>query len=259
MNIYQNKLLIIANTKEKRYHFGIKDGIKQLKANGFECYLLSEDYKALYQKDNQEPFKISDVDYICSLGGDGTFLYAGSLAIKYGKILFGINYGHVGYLCAFEKEDIEEVSPKLLSKKKVIKEPLLECVINKKKYYAINDVVVGKNNFGVTISLKASCDGNEVCNFKGDGLIVATKLGSSAYNSSCGSPVLKQNNEFIITAVCPYNSLFKYKIIYCDSITEVSLNNKNNKASIYCDGKNVGSLTKTFIIRKAQKEIEIIK
>lgn len=257
MNTYPNKLLVIANTK-KRYQKQIKEGINKLEANGFKCLLLDEDYKALYHKQQKERTNIKNIDYICSIGGDGALLYAGKYAIKYSKPLFGINYGHVGFLCAYEKEEMDIINPISLSKKKVKKENLLKCVYKGKAYYSINDVIIGKDNFGLTINLKVNLNKKELSSFRGDGLIVSTKLGSNAYSKSSGSPVLKNSNKFIVSAICPSNSAFKYKVIDDDSIVDISLINKQNSASIFVDGKLIGPLTKPLTVSKASKNLEII-
>ena len=253
-----NKLLIIANTSEKRYQESIKEGIFKLNANGFECVLLDEDYKTLYKKEKNRTDDIENIDYVCSIGGDGSFLFAGKYAIKYDKPIFGINYGQVGYLCVFDKKEIDSITPKRLKGKKITKQTILECSYQRKKYYAINDVIVGKENFGETISLKALLNDEELCAYRGDGIIVSSKTGSSAYNKSCGAPIINKKGKFIVTAICPSNTSFRYKIIGDNKEIKITLVNKRNKAGIYCDGKKIGILNSFVTIRKSNKELKAI-
>ena len=257
MDIYPNKLLIITNTGEKRYRKKIIEGIKKLTDSGFECLLLNDDYKKLYGKENKTKTNIKDVDYICSMGGDGALLYAGQYAIKYDKPIFGINYGHVGYLCGFNKD--ENINPELLSKRKIENHPLLECKIKNKEYYAINDIVVGKDNFGKTTSLKVNVDNKDLCEFRSDGVVVASKLGSNAYSKACGAPVIVTKNKFIITAICPCYGEFKYKQVLDKMKITISLLSKHYPASIYCDGEKIASLNNSVTINKADKQLRIIQ
>ena len=258
MDTYKNKLLVIANFKEKRYQKGIKEGIKTLNDNGFKCFLFAQDYKTLYKKENKEIVYPNDADYVCSIGGDGAFLYAGQIAIKYNKPLFGINYGHVGHLCAFDKLEINKLTPKLLNEKKISNEPLLQCTYKRKKYYAINDVIIGKVNFGETITLKSIVNNKELNNFRGDGIIVSSRIGSSAYNKSCGGPVLSRKDKFIITPICPSNIPFEYKVVSDKSIIKITIDNKHNQGDVYCDGKLLGTLDNSVVVSKANKKLKAI-
>lgn len=260
MNTYQNKLYIIANLLEKRYYKGIKECIKALSKSGFDCMLDEEDYKKLYKNEYVMKFSMKDADYICSLGGDGTLLLAGQYAIKYNKPLFGINFGKVGYLCAYEKGDIDKITPQSLAKKKINKEPLLEFKLQGKTSYSINDVIIGKADFGTTISIEAKIANQEICSYRGDGVIVSTPLGSSAYNHSCGGPKLaRKSNQFVATAICPNMSDFRYKRFADNLVCEIKLNSKRTKANIYSDGKLKGELKKEINIYKSKKVLRIIR
>ena len=244
--------LFIVVSNFKKYEKNTTSIIKQL-LKFFDISLSKDDSMTLFKNVSYHLFDIKDADYVVSIGGDGTFLKACRLSLIPQKRVIGIRVGRRGYLCSFDSKEI-------ITKAKIEKLTFKKEITLKTKYgVAINDVIVGKDNFGKTTSLKVSVDNKDLCEFRSDGVIVASKLGSNAYSKACGAPVIVTKNRFIITAICPCYGEFKYKQVLDKMKITISLLSKHYPASIYCDGEKIASLNNSVTINKADKQLRIIQ
>ena len=181
-------------------------------------------------------FSIDDKnpDFILTFGGDGTILKSVNIAIKYDIPIIPINFGKIGYMADIEKEELEEV---LLDIKKgdytLSSRNLLKCIINEKEYYALNDVVFKSEN----ISYYELYENTKyITRYRGDGLIISTSTGSSAYAMSAGGSLIHPSLKVInIVAIAP-QTLSARPII----LPPTSLNIKS-RSNIYIDGLKVSS------------------
>lgn len=141
-------------------------------------------------------------DYIVALGGDGQTLRALQAAVRYGKPVFGLNFGHTGFLQNLHKEK-EDLTERIAKAEAIQLSPL--CVEAKllngtvKRTFAINEVLICNRNRGEAIYLRVLVDGEEqTARLGGDGLIIATPVGSTGYNRSARGPVLELDEDRII-------------------------------------------------------------
>ena len=188
--------------------------------------------------------EIGDVEVLVVLGGDGTILKVAIEAGKRGIDLLGINAGNLGFLTQFEGEQTEAAVDLLLRSFETEERSVLEVQVGQKKYYALNDALFQRcysdeaDNNVVTIA--AEIDGKKVDEFVGDGIIVSTPTGSTAYSLSAGGSVLTPDlSAFILTPVCAH-SLHNRPIVYNDSHTmQVLHGGESGGLSLYCDGRHV--------------------
>ena len=191
---------------------------------------------------------VADCDLIVSVGGDGTFLKAGKVAVKYDNQILGINAGNLGYLCAFKIEDIDKIGLDDIKKLHITERTLIEYKDN----IAINDICVLKENpvNSIEVSYKNM-------KWKGDGIIVSTATGSSSYNESAGGPILDPiSKDLIVTPVCPHFSKYPYQVVK-DEIIELNVCD-NNPAIITCDNIVLGNIEGKVIIKKSNKTLKIL-
>jgi NAD+ kinase len=163
-------------------------------------------------KDNycdEHIFKNSDI--IMVLGGDGTLLNVARQASCNGVPLFGINLGHLGFLTETEVGDMYTSLEKLIAGEYSIEKRLmLEAFIENdddltKNFIALNDIVVAKGNFSRLISYSIYINDNFVDIYSGDGIIVCSPTGSTAYSLSAGGPIVSPDVEvLLVTPVCPH-------------------------------------------------------
>lgn len=192
-------------------------------------------YRIFYAVD-----EIVDSDVLFVLGGDGTILKVAIAAGKKGIDLVGINAGNLGFLTEFEGEQVREAVELISGNYMTEERTVLEVQFGEKKFYALNDAVLQRaysaeadNN---VISVTAEIDGNKVDEFVGDGVIVSTPTGSTAYSLSAGGSVLAPGiGAFILTPVCTH-SLHNRPIVYSDASTMRVRLNEDTHADLFCDG-----------------------
>ena len=187
------------------------------------------------------------------IGGDGTFLNAVHLS-NFSSIPFiGINTGHLGFYQEIEVDMLEEFVDALKKRQYKIEElTVLQSKINNKSINAINEVVV-KSKKNQIIRLKVFIDGNFIEAYSGDGLIISTPHGSTAYNLSANGAILHQSlNGFQLTPIAPlYSNLNKSLkcpvVLPNDATVEISVSKRDNYHTIFIfDGREF--YTKDFKI-----------
>lgn len=192
---------------------------------------------------------ISNCDVIVSVGGDGTLLTNSKLAIANDKPIVGINAGHLGYLSAFKIEELASLTLEDFQNLKETKRTLLEY----DGHLAINDICVLKENPCQSIEVQA---GN-LAFWKGDGVIVSTATGSTAYNQAAGGPILDSLSEdFVVTPICPHFSKIGYKIIKDNQIILYVSNRKGAVLSV--DNQNLGHIEGEVLIKKSEKKLRLL-
>lgn len=151
-------------------------------------------------------------ELVISVGGDGTFLRTARMFFETDKPIMGINRGNLGFLTEFSPDEYTDFLPWLLEGSfSVTRRALLEAVhfhkgAEMEKMYFINDAVLSKGAFSRAIIVSLELDGEFLNSYSGDGLIVATPTGSTAYSLSAGGPIIspQAHDVFLLNPVCPH-------------------------------------------------------
>lgn len=204
-------------------------------------------------------------DAIIVLGGDGTILFVNEFANKNGIPVIGINAGKLGFLTEFEKFETESAI-KFLIKNKLVKDErtTIEIGVCGKTYNALNEVVIQRvfdNTRGSVISVSVKIDGNEIETVTGDGVIICTPTGSTAYSLSAGGAILAPGtNAFSLTPIAAHSLSHRPVIFSADNDTEASLT-RGGKAGVFVDGKLVAYITdgETVSVRKAKRKTVFLR
>ncbi|MDP0489205.1 MAG: NAD(+)/NADH kinase [Fusobacterium sp. JB021] len=155
------------------------------------------------------PDDILEADFAIVIGGDGTLLRASKqIILKKNLITIAINAGNLGFLTETKlDEGLDACKNFLEGKYKIEKRGILEITINSEKFYALNEVVFSNGGMGKRLtSLDLFCDIDRINRYKGDGVIIATPTGSTAYSLSAGGPILSHYLQAIlITPIAPHN------------------------------------------------------
>ncbi|MDD2383003.1 MAG: NAD(+) kinase [Sulfurospirillaceae bacterium] len=150
-------------------------------------------------------------DFLISLGGDGTLISLCRRSFKYAKPVLGIHAGQLGFLTDIKTSEIGSFIDAIFEGKYSIDtRMMLEISLHVKgkieKFVAFNDIVFSRSKISHMTTIKAFVDGVLFNSYYGDGLIVSTPTGSTAYNLSAGGPVLYPLTEaFILTPICPHS------------------------------------------------------
>lgn len=193
------------------------------------------------------PLDVKDVDVVIVLGGDGAILHAAVPAAKNNVKIIGINYGNIGFLTEYEKDESEQVAKLLKSLERgecrIIKRSLLQIDIAGKPFYALNEVAF-QRDYGITTPASTQIlklqmhtkSGEEVVS--GDGVLFCTPTGSTAYSLSAGGAILTPEAPvFMMTPICAF-SMRARPTVFCDSEC-FTVRSLKGKAIILLDGKMV--------------------
>ena len=188
--------------------------------NQFYCTVnIPEKYSTFNSSEDLE-----DIDYIISLGGDGTLLDTVTLVQDKGIPVLGINYGRLGFLASIGKDELHSAVNSLVDKTYMVdKRSLLhvdaDVPLFGKVPYALNELTIHKKDTSPMIKIHTYLNGEFLNTYWADGLIVSTPTGSTGYSLSCNGPVVfPDSKSFIITPVSPHNLNIRPIVVPDDNI-----------------------------------------
>lgn len=244
-----------------------------LRSRGRTC-----DYVSIERDSDHESEEIKkirelpdDTEAVIVLGGDGTFIQsAGIIAPK--KIpMIGVNLGHLGYLAEVDKENITPALDRLISDDFTITDRMILSgtpVINGNRYkdlLAVNDIVV-KTSGSTVGSFCIEVNDTHLTTISGDGVIVATPTGSTAYNMSAGGPIVEPGSLMIvITPICPLEVVSRSVVLSADDKVVIKIvrpeKRRAKSTGVFFDGSGDFRLyaDDEVIVRKADASIKLIK
>ena len=207
-------------------------------------------------------------DMVIAIGGDGTLLYAARLVARHDVPLLGINRGRLGFLTDVMPQDMTTsvdaaLDGKLASEQRTLlratvrspKGPTLESL-------ALNDVVLQKSATGRMLDFEMHVNGRFVNSHAGDGLVIATATGSTAYALSCGGPIVEPHLDVLVLApICPHTLSDRPVVVSARSVIEIRLIERfETQAQIVCDGVVMGDLAPddTLEVQAAQERITLL-
>lgn len=241
------KLYICANGFTKAQIKQALECLETLNNLGHDCS-IDENPKLSYRN-----FDPKQSDLIVSLGGDGALLRASKVALEFDKPLIGINAGRLGYLCALSIEEVDRFD-EILDACFLQDRGILKLDFNEISHYAINDIMIGKTNFGKTVDLNVYCDDNLLKTVRGDGLLISSPTGSTAYNVSAGGPVLDiESKVFAITPICSHDN---HPYVIADN-KKVKIVVNHDDAGIYVDGEYINKCREYVEVYKADKPLKL--
>ncbi len=182
-------------------------------------------------------------DAIIVLGGDGTLLRASREAAPLGIPMLGVNLGNVGFLTELDRHSLPQLSRIVSGHYRIEERMMLRAAILRDgcEIYsacALNDCIITRGETFRNISLRLSSDRQEIKTFSGDGLVISTPTGSTAYSLSAGGPVVDPAaGVFVVTPICAH-ALYAKSFVLSDSREiRVESRNDNGKAVRFsCDG-----------------------
>lgn len=217
--------------------------IAMLKRRGIKICVNDELAESLKMPDIQvEAFEECDLLFV--LGGDGTILSALDRAIPYDIPILGINLGRLGFLTELEINDLnDQVMDRVLSGDYHIDARMTMRVEGQDelKMFALNDIVITRSTPSVRVlSLEYEADGTLVDRISGDGLIVATATGSTAYSLSSGGPIVLPGLDcFVLTPVCPHTLNARPVVVSSGHRITVRMRDDRGGAQAVLDGRRI--------------------
>jgi len=210
----------------------------------------------------------SQADLMIAIGGDGTMLYAGALARNNEVPLLGINRGRLGFLADVTPDEmLSSVDHILNGEYSVESRLLLDAQLRRAtgetvSGIAFNDVILQRRETGRMVDFEASVAGQFINTHSGDGLIVATPTGSTAYALSCGGPIIEpQLDAVVVVPICPHTLTDRPIVIAANQPIEVRLlAREETGAAVAIDGHSIGAILPgdRLTINAASKHVKLI-
>jgi len=206
------------------------------------------------------------VDFLISIGGDGTFLSAVSYSISCNAPMVGINCGRLGFLADISSENLEAALDQLVNGDYMIeKRSMLELIEPKQLFegfpFALNELTVHKLDNSSMIKIETFINGEFLSNYWADGLIVGTPTGSTAYSLSVGGPIVMPDLAgFLITPIAPHNLTVRPFVVPDNVEVELRVEGRGNQFLVSFDHRSAPLDFSTHIkIRKANTSIPVVK
>lgn len=208
----------------------------------------------------------ADTEIVVSIGGDGTFLktaaWVGSLEIP----VMGINTGHLGYLTGFSFSNPKhiydalegrcEISPRMLLK---LSSPHIPEDFSP---FALNEISISKGDTTSMVEIKAAIDGRYLADYLADGLVVSTPTGSTAYNLSCGGPIMQPTLEsLVLSPIAPHSLTLRPLVVSSRSKLQFEVRSRGAESHIGVDGRTfaVPADGEVLIISEAPYKVKVVQ
>lgn len=262
------KVAVLGRHTDARVSEAMTALVRHLTKAGVEV-LAGEDMTLDLPVDRMPESSLSEAaDLMIAIGGDGTMLYAGSLARDQGTPLLGINRGRLGFLADVTPDEmIHSVDQVLGGEYRLESRLLLDAILTTATGATItatgfNDVVLQRHGTGRMVDFEASVGDQFVNTHSGDGLIIATPTGSTAYALSCGGPIIEpQLDAIVLVPICPHTLTDRPIVIAANQAIKVRLIERaDTQAEVAVDGHAIGSIRPDdmLTISPSEKRIRLI-
>ena len=265
-------IIHIHSNMTRKHAFEVtSDVYKELKSLGAEISMpaeLENYFKNFDIKFLSEDTAVSLCDIIIAIGGDGTIIHAAHFAAKHNKPILGINAGRLGFLAGLEKQELHLLKNLFCGNYTTDDRMMLEVSHKSQEetmgeYYCLNDCIVARGASLRLCEIEATYNKGKINTFLGDGLIIATPTGSTAYSLSAGGPVVDTAIEsLILTPICTHSLFTRSMIFQSDSVINLRVTNPEISLPVFtCDGNAGITLEEndTLEIKKSDRVTKLIK
>ncbi len=246
MSFQFNKIAVVGRPDDERIAEPVRTLTSHLAGKGLELYSAIPN-EGVNRVEESELAELADL--VVAVGGDGTMLHAAAIARKRDIPLLGINRGRLGFLADVTPAEMLTCIDHVLagdyqSESRLVLEAVLQTSVGEHRAYAINDVVLQRRETGRMVDFETSVAGRFVNNHSGDGLIVSTPTGSTAYALSCGGPIIDPRlDALVLVPVAPHTLTDRPIVIPSDQPVEIRLHERDEtKADLTVDGTSMGEI-----------------
>lgn len=244
--------------------YGIKTCMPEAEAKLFGCPSFNLNrLKNNFKEDKENlPFDIA-----VSLGGDGTFLRMARRLVCLEIPVFGVNFGHLGFLAEVDCEELETALQRLSEGNyKLEKRTLLQMETDTEegctKSFAINEFVLGRGNLSTINRIEMYINGELSGCYRADGLIISTATGSTAYSLSAGGPLIEPGMDLmLITPICAHALSSRPLVIPATEQVELKVCKPSETMQLTADGINIAVVDRenTIRITRSPRSLQLIR
>ncbi|MBQ9973617.1 MAG: NAD(+)/NADH kinase [Oscillospiraceae bacterium] len=240
------KVILSSNPYRDRGFKAALQAQKILESSGVECcfcmpFEISQNSRLELPSDIE--FKslqeqLSQADMLICFGGDGTILHAAKDAASHHLPILGVNMGSVGFMAELEESELHYLEQIARNKYTIDKRMMLQVRLMRGKQVvydelALNDAVISKGSIARVVELDVAADGVHTCQLSGDGVVVATPTGSTAYSMSAGGPIIEPSSQtLVVTPVCAHQLSARSIVMSSDRTITVQMPRRSKK-SVY--------------------------
>lgn len=206
-----------------------------------------------------------ECDVLFVLGGDGTLLSTLDYSVPYGIPMLGINLGRLGFLAEVEPDELKEALDAIYGDKFHFEDRMIMTIKDDEgTHFALNEIVISRNSPAAgVLSVEISVRDTVIDRISGDGLIIASATGSTAYSLSAGGPIVAPGLDcFVLTPVCPHTMNSRPVVASADEEITVRVIDKPSNASAVFDGRSImplSGLNNGFTIVRSSKTARFIR
>ena len=212
--------------------------------------------------------ELPNAECVICFGGDGTILHMAKAATRKNLPILGVNIGTMGFMAELESTELDQLARLARNEYTLDKRMMLDVVVQRDRDIifhdiGLNDVVITKGAIARIAHLAVKCDGVEAMQCGGDGIIVATPTGSTAYSLSAGGPIVEpEASNILITPICAHDVMSRCIVASDKRVITVELtHNARRNAYLSVDGGkalrlNLGDVV---TVRKSHLETKLIR
>ncbi len=210
----------------------------------------------------------SSSDLIITMGGDGTLIGVCRNITKNSPPIFGVNMGHLGFITEFSKaEFFDQLEATLKGNFEITQLCLYQVeVFSKKKDkptfkgYFLNDAVVNNNQISRMLTLSVESEGEHIYNLAGDGLIISSPIGSTAYSLAAGGPIIHPSvNAITLTPICAHSLTHRPLVIPDHSNVVIKATRADESIKLTLDGQQAVILDSHDLIKVTKKKTKVVR
>ncbi len=212
--------------------------------------------------------EIQNTDLVICFGGDGTILHMAKAATRQGVPILGVNIGTMGFMAELENSELSQLARLARGDYAIDNRMMLDVTVRRDRdiiYHDIclNDVVITKGAVARIVHLAVGCDGVQAMECGGDGIIVATPTGSTAYNLSAGGPIVEpEARSILITPICAHDMASRCMVASDERVITVELTrNMRRNAFLSVDGGKAVRLNMGDVatVRKSDLQTKLLR
>lgn len=212
--------------------------------------------------------ELPGAEMVICFGGDGTILHMAKAATRHGIPILGVNIGTMGFMAELECSELQELARIATGDYAIDERMMLDVTIHRDRDIifhdiSLNDIAITKGAVTRIVHLNVKCDGVQAMECGGDGMIIATPTGSTAYNLSAGGPMVEPDaNSILITPICPHDVASRCIVASDKRVITVALSvNARRNAYLSSDGgkaqrMNFGDIA---IIKKSNFATKLVR
>lgn len=268
------KVILTPNPYRDRNFQTVREAMKILHQSGVEvkiCLPFEVDRSYDLPRDlrfSRLDRELPTASMVICFGGDGTILHMAKAATRSGVPVLGVNIGTMGFMAELEASELQELSRIATGDYRIDERMMLDVTVHRDRDIifhdiCLNDAAITKGAVARIVHLKVDCDGIQALECGGDGVIVATPTGSTAYSLSAGGPIVEpEANSILVTPVCAHDVASRCIVVSEKRVVTVGLtHNARRNAFLSVDG---GKATKinmgdVITIRRSNLSTKLVR